>query len=163
MKAVKYMAWIGIFVLISCKEFCIEGINKPSNVFPIDWENYNDVYTVFWNYYTFCTETNENDRNKEIMISGWIYICSNSCRSEISLVEKNRVNDDFPFHIVHVLSSDDDMYKEFRAVLDTCDLSKECFIKGKLIFSCDETAPTRQCAKSKPFIVLNSIDDIYFK
>jgi len=37
--------------LVSCGGECGNYFQKPANVKPIDKENYNDVYTVYWNYF----------------------------------------------------------------------------------------------------------------
>ena len=57
----------------SCKPSC--DLDKPKDVKPVDWENYNDVYTVYWNFvakaFGCCSET--EFAGKTIKVFGWIF------------------------------------------------------------------------------------------
>ena len=50
-------------------------IERPENIKPIDWKNYNDVYTVYWTYHErcCCQKWVFDDLEKYIKISGWLY------------------------------------------------------------------------------------------
>ena len=163
MKIVKYLAYVSIFFLASCREFCIDQIKKPANVTAVDWDNYNDVYTVFWNYYTFCSERNEKDLGKDIMIYGWIRKASGSIpeisAQRFSLVIEDKVNSELSYPFVDILARDD-VKIELQSILDTLDLKKKIFIKGKLIFNCLKTVSI--CDKSVPEIILEEINNINF-
>ena len=56
-----------LLVFFACEKSCLE--KKPKDVKPIDWENYNDVYTAFWNTYSACSES--KNAKREIMVYGW--------------------------------------------------------------------------------------------
>ena len=151
-----------IFFLTACKQACIYQIEKPANVHAVDWDNYNDVYTVFWNYYTFCSETKKEDSGKEIMISGWIRKNSGSIHgisaNRFSLVEEDKVNAELSYPFVDILGR---VGEELQTILDTCDLNKKCFIKGSLIFNCLKTVSVWD--ESVPEILLENTDNIYFE
>jgi ABC-type oligopeptide transport system substrate-binding subunit len=53
----------------ACEKNCIGKRSK--DVKPIDWENYNDVSTVYWNYVSLYSERKQEDEGKTIKISGW--------------------------------------------------------------------------------------------
>ena len=150
----------GIFFLSACTKLCVDQVKKPANVPAVDWEVYNDVYTVFWNYYTFCSRTKEEDRGKEIMIYGWVRYITSAKR--FTLYEEHRVNsEDHSCPSVEILTRDDNVKKELQAILDTCDLKKKCFIKGRLGFNCLQTISI--CDTSVPEILLENIDNINFE
>ena len=46
----------------ACGKFCLEKC--PKDIKPIDWENYNSVYDVFYNYYRLCSEQRYEDSEK---------------------------------------------------------------------------------------------------
>lgn len=143
-----------LLLFAACDKFCME--KRPKDVKPIDWENYNSVHTVFWNYHSTCE--NVKHENKEIMAFGWIY--SNGDGFFVLTDVTNYT----PYEIPHVIIRPD--YKvsngnEFYAKLATCDLTKKCFIKEKLMLCCTETMLA--CSKSTPAIVFSNIDDVYFE
>ena len=55
--AVCLLSIIGITTFSSCQKSCIK--DRPKNVKPIDWNNYNDVSTVFWNYCIYPTSSSK--------------------------------------------------------------------------------------------------------
>jgi hypothetical protein len=63
------LSFTAVFLLfVACNKNC--KIKYPKDVKPIDWENYNDVYTVYWNMVHCCSETIDL-QNETIKISGW--------------------------------------------------------------------------------------------
>ena len=154
----------GIFFLTTCTKFCVDQIKKPANIPAVDWDDYNDVYTVFWNYYTLCSEAKKDDSGKDIMIIGWIYSGDrpiSTTRFSLTTEENRFEVSTYKIPIVGIRTHGD-MEKELQTKLDTCDLSKKCFIKGKLVFRCEE-GPSKTCSKSKPEIFLENIENIYFE
>jgi len=130
---------------------------KKPKVKPIDWENYNDVYTVVWNYKNKCRKA-EKDKNKNIMASGWIQGYYN-VGHDFYLSDKPDMKE---LRIVITLLPDDSINKalEIASKLDTCDLSKKCFIKGELLFY--NKADNSRCA-TDPIIYLHDVNNIYFE
>lgn len=144
----------------ACDKFC--GMKPPKDVKPIDWDNYNDVHTVFWNYYTLCSETKEKDRGKEIMVSGWI--SQGAYKSALFFVEdvsKTNDNNNTPLAMGNIPIVSIDL--ELQNKLDTSDITKKCYVKGTLDFDCLYVM-SRVCeSKSRPKINVLNADDIYFK
>jgi len=143
-------------------------IKYPKNIKPIDWENYNDVYTVKWNYITVGSETKtkiEQDRDKDIMIYGWVSfphawnigfglneffdgngtMCTIGIQSTIDSIN----------NIV-----DYSLLEQVRTKLDTSDLTKKCFIKGRLS---SQSFPGNGCSRIEPKIMITDINNIYFE
>jgi hypothetical protein len=149
------------------------NIEKPADLKPIDWENYNDAYTVYRNYYSSCGAAKREDIGKDIMIYGWIctiyrdkYMLENGdwLYDGVKLVDnpnfynpnkKNSLPEGTWIGIESGFPID-----EFQAKLDACDLAKKCFIKGKLGFREIEAG---MCCKSLPYIHIIEIENIYFE
>ncbi len=141
----------------ACDKFC--GIKPPKDVKPIDWENYNDVSTVYWNTYSY-KEIENFPLDKEIMVCGWIYRprFSDIDSSQFTLIDNLSDVYVIPIPIIHVgiqiFSS------EIQAVFDTYDSTKKCYVKGKLKY--DKLFMGR-CTRLDPEIFVSNINDIYFK
>jgi len=171
MKKIILSLTIILLLFAACDKGC--KIKRPKNVKPIDWENYNDVYDVFGNYNTLCSETKEKDRGREIMICGWIF----------QGIEEN------PFYNISrtfaIISNEEDIFlgnfstrgtgiyvcldysnnnenliNSLKIKFDTTDITKKCFIKGKLSFKC---LHIEKCSKAVPYIILEDMNNIYFK
>jgi hypothetical protein len=143
------------FILFAIAFSACEKIKIPKDVKSIDWRNYNDVYDVFWNYYTLCSEIKKGDEDKIIKVYGWIYP---QWGGGLILGDRpNKVNErEYPWIDIRasVLAT------ELQAKLDTCDLTKKCFVEGKLTFN---ELYTQLGCKSVPEIIIENTDDIYFK
>ena len=161
-----------LLLFATCKKSCLQ--KRPKDVKPIDWENYNDVYDVFWNYNTFCSETKEKDRGKEIMICGWIFHGWNEkpLRNGGEFVVISNEKDIFEPNFststrgtgICVRSyyggQNECLLDSLRIKFDTTDITKKCFIKGILIFKC---LHTEKCSKAEPEIILEDINNICFE
>ena len=128
----------------------------PKDLKPIDYDNYNDVYTVYWSFVKLCSENNDY-KDKIVKISGWrpwsydlFYLCDDP---------KYAVRD-----LGHAAASPIVKIRlelpENSAHLNNPDWSKKCFIKGELLFYHLEMG---SCCKLLPEIVIKDIDDIYFE
>ena len=160
-----------LLLFAACEKGC--KIKYPKDVKPIDWENYNAVYDVFWNYITLCKEANEEDYGKDIMVCGWVF----------QGIEKN------PFYNISrafaIISDEEDIFfgnfstngtgfyvhpnygdsnqnliDSLKIKFDTTDITKKCFIKGKLSFDC---LHTEKCSRAVPEIILEDINNINFE
>ncbi|MDR0367670.1 MAG: hypothetical protein LBH82_00840 [Bacteroidales bacterium] len=121
---------------------------------PIDWENYNDVYTVYWNCYSCCDEISENE-GRTVKMSGWkawsdkAFLCDDA-----KYADKELGSAAYP-----CIAIECDL-PEFQAKLDSCDLTKKCFVEGKIFLR--KVKYPSGCA-AKPIIKITNIDDIYFE
>ena len=172
MKRIVLCLTIILLLLVACDKNCLNTKEKPKNLKPIDWENYNDVNTVFWNFYGPCEDFYNMNNPENIMIYGWINTITKNwvyfngenydwlASGRIELVDNpNFYNDsgskptgywvDLLFPV-----------NEFKAKLDSSDLTKKCFIKGKLRFN-----PLKMgfCCRNSVEIVITDINDIYFE
>jgi len=148
-----------LLLFSACEKACLE--KKPRKVKPIDWENYNDVYTAFWNTYSVISESGKM-RGREIMVYGWVQL-------EYSEYKFMLVTDTYdsdkslrlvgkPHFDVYFRGSGMALIRE---KLDTCDLTKKCYVKGKLDFDIIKVGLCGGIAV--PEIIIEDIDDFYFE
>ena len=142
-----------LWLFAGCKKQC--EMKYPNDIKPVIWNEYNDVHTVFWNYYTFCSEAKEEDKDKIIMITGWL---SNDL-SDLLLVEDISKASIRPMVSIPVISNSTD--SSIRIKLDTCDIRKRCYVKGKLFFDCTYGGVCD--SKSVPKLFLENADNISFE
>ena len=147
-------------------------IKYPKNLKPIDWENYNSVRTVFWNYYA-PEAKNQKDEGKEIMVSGWLshskYYRGNAGVMIIfEDLSKTDINDPIPIESIHIRcwsSRTDtliDICSDLKNKLDTCNFMEKCYVKG--ILKIESITMMGSCAvRYRPTILIENADDIYFK
>ena len=159
---IMFSGFIALFLLVACKKQC--AINYPKDIKPIDWENYNDVYTVYWNYRTEGSVTNKKigqDRGKDIMIYGWVCFGDFSNIHLFGLRESSNSGITCAVGAATIqIDSINYLHEQVRTKLDTSDRTKKCFIKGKLDFV---EAPDMHCNWIVPKVVITNINDIYFE
>jgi hypothetical protein len=178
--AIMFALYAGIALFaFSCKEKeeCIP-FERPKDLKPIDWENYNDVYTVFWNYYQReCSEMWVwDDSTKTIKVSGWI-VQDNWAQGTVvpgritlfTLVNNSKdiyTISGYPQPYIAISVKDSDVAPLLFDKFTKTDITKKCYIRGSLFFK--EREVSNYCLDySGCFlfleIVLDSIDDIYFE
>ncbi len=146
----------------ACKDSCTIG--KPNNIPPIDWENYNDVPTVFWNYTTEdCS--NAGPTGKTIKMYGWInanYLGSVD-PNLFPIIDNPEHTYDY-WHYSGKISVYINGYsvssQALLAKLDSFDFTTKCYIKGELFV---DDFSTNNCCTTGPQIILRNINDIYFE
>ena len=153
MKKVIFSIIAVLLLFAACDKNC--KIKYPKDLKPIDWENYNDVYTVYWNLAHCCSES-INIQSDTIKISGWkvqsrdLFALGDDAKCAETLFVPS------PSTVVYI----DFDFLEAYAFLDTCDLTKKCFIKGKINYTPNEF--TSRCF-IEPKIKVMDINDIYFE
>ena len=151
-----------LLLFAACEKKCT--IKYPKDIKTIDWENYNDVYTVYWNYVHVSGSKQEHkmrmDEGKEIMIYGWITSQYSGPIPLFDLCESPNGGIHCPIGIV-LPTPYPDFFVHLRTKLDTCDLIKKCFIKGKL--RSGELFNGNYFCKEQAYIMIEYIDNIYFE
>lgn len=158
-----------ILLFAACTPNC--NIKKPKGVKPIDWVNYNDVYTVFWNCVRDCKEP-DNDKGREIKIYGWMF---QGCHGEtlnpsfFCVIDNEAnifANNSSVGTSIYVRVGGNN-YEEMRALIDSlkskfasADITKKCYIRGRLFL---DQQPENYCCRTAPEIIINSVDDINFE
>ncbi|MDR1878607.1 MAG: hypothetical protein LBQ64_03465, partial [Bacteroidales bacterium] len=72
MKKVILFLLTATLIVTSCEKACYP--KRPKNVKSVEWENYNDVYTVYWNFRSSRPKINlDNYNGKTIKLYGWMY------------------------------------------------------------------------------------------
>ncbi|MDR1180547.1 MAG: hypothetical protein LBL13_01010 [Bacteroidales bacterium] len=161
----------GMLVFTACGKIC-RSVKPPKDLKPIDWTHYNDVYTVSGNFYTLCSDIKSEYKDKEIMVYGWIwdspyedkiieiiknkfYFCLIENPDKIN--ETPRLQNSIAVSVVRVSPIEKE---QIQMKLDTCDLTRKCFVKGQLFFNC---LHTMGCSEAVPEIFITNADDIYFE
>ena len=148
-----------LLLFTACEKTC--SVKKPKDVKPIDWENYNDVYTVYWNYSSVYSKRKQEDEGKIIKISGWITQHSPPNANLFALCDDSKyaIRSSGYKTSPPIMHIDGYFVPGLQAMLDSCDLTKKCFIKGKLGF---REIPSGFCTGAMPIIEITDINDIYF-
>jgi len=161
MKKIALFTIVLSLFLTSCeKKGDVCKINYPNNVKDIDWNNYNDVYTVHWNYHSECGKVKNDDNGKEIMVYG--ILSPEYVQSAEFLYLTDCINDLKPIIIIETrrVFENDSLFYQVQAKLDTSDLTKKCFIKGEIYLF---DFHTNDCCWSRPIILLTNVNNIFFK
>ena len=169
---IKLLIFCGLVLsCYSCKEKnqCGE-IKKPKDLKPIDWENYNDVYTVYWNYAGDCSDMSlRSDLENNIKVFGWIFQghLGKPIDMEMFSLIDNETNIFAPNPSVekkttsiYVRVFDPNLANSLKTKFAETDITKKCYIKGKLFISAQYD---NNCCFGEPFISVSNINDIYFE
>ena len=136
-------------------------IKLPKDLKPIDWENYNDVYTVYWNLVRNRSGGNSplDHDGDTIKISGWnvwsysyfnyLYLCDDA-KYAIPELGYTGASPTIPIGC----------WTFYRTILDSCNLTKKCFVKGVLGYS---SRKEKECLRYVPTVHIMDINDIYFE
>jgi len=159
MKRVLLFLFVILLLFTSCEKACYP--KHPKDLKPIDWENYNDVYTVYWNFSYPYSELNKIPLGEEIMICGWIYHPIHSEVSAKSFILLNDSTKIFSGHQnIQISVANYSGSSQLQRLFDTCDLTRKCFVKGKLDFSLIDAGI---CHNVYPEVVLLDTNKVYFE
>jgi len=157
-KVILYIA--ALFMLsVACKPNC--DVKIPNGVKPIDWENYNDTYTVYWNYKgNDCSSSGKTGLT--IKMYGWIFhpqdvsAWSFYLLSDSLLVEANNPK----CAMVWIKCFEKEEIGRLKAKFDTSDLTKKCYVAGKLFI---DSFSNNDCCTTESEITIENADDVYFE
>jgi len=175
---IKLLAINAIFLMIfSCEKKC--EINKPKGLKPIDWENYNDVYTVGFNCAKYCSEISfmerfDTDSLKKIKITGWIFQGPGNPPEPINpahfLLTNNKENifgwnsstkgETGCYIRVSYLGDYKSLIDSLRLKFEATDVTMKCYVSGRLMY---HEIHSGHCCYAYPVIILYSANDIYFE
>ena len=153
--------------LISCKPRPIGGCGECAKIPAhnlIDCENYNDVFTVFWN----LNDNNLYPRDcSEVLVCGYVHY-----EKFNNMISPFRLNDD---SISYVANPYDYYSKPQVRINGACDsisdlikpiinssLSKKCYVKGLLVTTIINDV-VNCCTYYVPIIIIFNVEDIYFQ
>jgi len=159
---------------------CDIEIEKPSDVMPINWEDYNDAYHVFWNFFSDkCRDDIGIPTEKTIKISGKFekreihrgeHVTVIYALKSVNEYEHKGIYDivskRYTFFVPFVEIYCHHILEEFLEKVDSEDLTEKCYIEGKLLIvkaTHYKSDGHDQCCFNVPFIRLESIDGIYFE
>jgi len=169
-----------LLLFTACKKDCRKGnckddpckIDRPKDVKPIDWEGYNSVYDVFWNYKG--TEKS-SDMGKNIKIYGWIFqgiedyefdgykFALISDKEGVFLSNFSTINSGTGIYVIsyaYFVGNNENFTDSLKNKFAINDITKKCFIKGRLFYN---ELYTNYCKNITPMITLEDVNDIYFE
>jgi hypothetical protein len=133
----------------------------PNDLKPIDWVNYNDVYTVYWNNTNNCAKSDYRNENKKIKVYGWIKqdpYGNNYFSHGFTLIDdQSQILAPNIAHCSHVGIS---FGEEVKVDTNEIILKKKCYIEGELIFDC--LPLNRGNPLTSTIIRVYNSNDIYF-
>jgi len=153
---------------------CTESRKKPEDLKSVDFDNYNDVSTVYWNYRKFCDEVSRSWQDREFVynrdnyetnpnpgdfIKVWGWIDEYSLPSTGQFFIHNQIWGDYRRNTLHIFSNMR-VGNELALKLVDVDFPAKCFISGEVILPCLEESDCRRVTVS---LYLKDVNDIYFE
>jgi len=170
---------VGLFFLTACERNCDTSITKPNDLLPVDWDGYNDVFTVWWNFRSNDGEPhNYLTQGRTIKIYGtfgnYSFGFNNDGSGMIFFDLVDEQERDFfdpgwvsenPYTISVRFQIHPDSLIDKDELLDLlsiwASLTKRLYIRGSLTTG---AGGPHWCPGSIfPQIILNSLNDIYFE
>ena len=154
--SIKLLILCGVVLLcFSCKEQRCGEIKKPKNLKAIDWENYNDVHTVYWNYFGYCSDREANTEDI-VSVYGWCY-CDDDNLYLIDVTNPNKPQK----NCYDPMGSNADIIVNISKLSTTDDyFAKTVYVKGVVQLPC---LYEMGCSTVAVEIVVTNPDDIYFE
>ena len=156
--------FIAAITLFACKhKHTCEDIVKPANLQPIDWNGWNDAYTVFYNFYDNEEDACHDYDGDTILCYGhiarYLYNYQSIDPGDVFLeagTKEQGVGVVFSSVFQHNGCERDSLIR----LLNNSSHSDTCFVKGTLeLWGWGE--PT--CSSVYPCLRVRSLEDIYFK
>lgn len=139
------------FLLCACA-VCIR-VKKPKDVKPIDWENYNSAYDVFWNFHLCSDDVEDWGMEERIKVYGWLH----KSDSGLGRYYLNRSTQPGGTGLyINILPKDEIERKRLDSLLRSIDYPKQCYIQGVLFLT------SYAVERSFPEIMVERAEDIHF-
>ena len=159
---------VAITLFCSCKHKCYEVV-KPSNLKHIDWNGWNDAYTVGYTFY----DNEENacyDYDGDTIlcyghIAKYLYDDYSSFKLDNSIyLESGNMQQGVGLSFSFIYDQNSSERDSLISLLNSSNYSDTCFVKGvfKVHYHHIITA-FKECKYSYPSITVCRIDDIWFK
>jgi hypothetical protein len=148
----------------SCGKNC--EVKRPKDLKPINWESYNDVYTVFWNFSSKSTPCPYGPTGLTLKVCGWIFQGNHGETIDPgNLLLINDRRDVFATNAlgIYIKTFDKDLIDLLKIKLAVTDKTKKCFIEGELYYLCYETSMGGCTTRTEPSVFIRNINDIYFE
>jgi hypothetical protein len=142
-----------LLMLTSCLNFC-KHIERPEDLCPIDWEDYNDVKTVYWNCTNFCSD-DDHLEGKIVEVCGWkVWGRDELCDDSTFVLESSKPDAYSPKLRIFVYGLSD--------LSVNFDVTRKCFVTGQLYLPCQDEVSLigKNCSRN---IVTILADSVYFE
>lgn len=151
----------------SCKHKCHEVV-KPSNLKPIDWNGWNDAYTVAYTFYDNKEKACYDYDGDTILCYGhiakYLYDDYSSIKPDNIYLEAGMRGQGVGVSFSFIYDQNSSERDSLINLLNSSNYSDTCFVKGvfKLSYHHIRTA-LKSCEYSEPVITVCRIEDIWFK
>ncbi len=136
-----------------CAETCYD-IEKPANLKPIDWNGWNDAYTVYFNFYDNEEDACYDHNGDTIMCYGHLPESWHVSPYGVFYLEVTGSSNNLK------IKFNDNNIDSLTCLLNNSSHSDTCFVKGVLKLCGYDI---QCCIVVDPCIFVNKIEDIYFK
>lgn len=140
-------------ILLCACAVCIR-VKKPKDVKPIDWENYNSVYDVFWNFYLCSDDVEDWGMRESIKIYGWLHNEIDSILGRHYISRSAQPGETGLY--ANIIPKDEVEKQALDSLLRDIDYPKQCHIQGFLILN------DHSVERSFPEIIIERAEDIHF-
>ena len=167
MKAIKSLTLLmGLYTVVLFAAGCDKGneTKRPKDLKPIDWENYNDVYTVYWNCKMLdCSQA--GDTGNILKIEGWLLQPGANIHEikpdEFCIVgEPNLIYLDNKNGTILIQTATPEIAEQMRIKFENSDLTRKCYIIGRFVIN--PLYMNGWCGTS-PKIIMTDADNIIFE
>jgi hypothetical protein len=164
-----------VLLAFSCRPPCHIELEKPTDIKPIDWDGYNDAYTVFWNIVSDDFHSGGTSTGDTIMVYGKIDTTTLDYSNFFTLMSEQEYEHNVIYDYMrewHYTAPSIRVFcypvaDELREKLASCDLSRRYYVKGELgiahIGGRDGWGGADHCLFAAPDIHLYDVNDIYFE
>ena len=149
------------------ENFRIEYEVPPKSFSPIDWDNYNDVYTIYWNYEIDNSILERGPTGKILKAEGWVVPIN--WQEEIKPYYFKLIDvpykqiqtqmDWYERYTVYVRTATPKVGEQLRIKIENSDLSKKCYITGDLVIEFMDGAWNGYT----PIIEITNADNVIFE
>ena len=153
-------------LLCSCKQkYTCEDIVKPTDLQPIDWNGWNDSYTVFYNFYDNDYNACHDYDGDTVLcyghIANYLYQDYSSLDPESIFLEAGMRQQGVCVDCWYIVQYNSSERDSLIRMLNNSSYSDTCFVKGTLeLWGWDGPY---QCRTVYPRLMVRRIEDIYFR
>ena len=146
-----------VIITFSCVRTC-PPIRRPSDLQPIDRENYNSVRTVFWNYTRFCSDgfAGEGDSIKVVGYRPWFFTMFSLTDNPRFITEGDGASPTGGTIWIRYDKSNEELVRKIAIA----DFTKRIYIRGVIGFNCLHTKGG--CSRMAVEVFISKPEDIRF-
>ena len=154
-----------ISLMCSCKHTC-DDVVKPANLQPINWNDWNDAYTVFYNFYDNEEDACHSFDGDTILCYGhiakYLYDDYSSLKPDNIYLESGHMQQGVHIDFSFIYDQNSSERDSLINLLNNSTYSDTCFVKGVFsIYSNTIHVFPKSCTYVHPKITVHRIENIY--